>query len=161
MANRESTAGAIRFHVPIPFFWPYELDLWFYQAEACFTLNNITLDEEKFCYVLSQSPICKPSIGHIRKPPREDKYETLKTQLIRNLNNSKSNRIHQLTKRRELGGRTPSELLHDMQDGMQTAEYRRSSCAFFARIIYSWRQELSLAKWTCRQKNLQYIFDTW
>ena len=112
-------------------------------------------------YIAARVPVCKTSIGHIRKPPREDKYKTLKTQLIRNLNNSKSNRIHQLTKRRELGGRTPSELLHDMQDGMQTAEYRRSSCAFFARIIYSWRQELSLAKWTCRQKNLQYIFDTW
>ena len=60
--------------------------------------------------------VCKASVGHYKKG--HDKYETLKTQLIRNLSDSKSYRIHQLTKMFALDryrGRTPLELLHDIQ----------------------------------------------
>ena len=118
MEKRDSRTGANRFHsVSIPYFLPDEPDLWFHQVEAYFMLKNIISDEEKFCYVISQLECKYAQLASnvIRKPPKEEKYETLKRTLIRKLNDSKSFRIIQWTRREELGGRTPSELLRDMQ----------------------------------------------
>lgn len=56
-------------------------------------------------------------VEDITEPPRPNKYERLKSELIRSLSASRVNKILQLTTstREKLGDRKPSRLLHHMQ----------------------------------------------
>ncbi|KAJ2947652.1 hypothetical protein O0L34_g17455 [Tuta absoluta] len=110
-----STTQSDIFHVGvrIPTFWPEKPALWFAQVEGNFALSKITKDETKFNYVISQldQRYAAEVEDIIVAPPKENLYETLKTQLIKRLSASREKEIQQLLMREEMGDRRPSQFL--------------------------------------------------
>ncbi|XP_063837159.1 uncharacterized protein LOC135086303 [Ostrinia nubilalis] len=109
MGNDEILKVSVR----VPPFWPEEPALWFAQVESQFVLSGITKDETKFYYLVAQ-------LDHqyaievkdiITNPPPTEKYEKLKSELIKRLSASQEKRIKQLLMHEELGDRKPSQFL--------------------------------------------------
>ncbi|XP_047543199.1 uncharacterized protein LOC125075530 [Vanessa atalanta] len=108
-----SKEEVLRIGVRVPPFWPEEPALWFAQVESQFVLSRITSDETKFYYLVAQ-------LDHqhaievkdvITNPPKTDKYEKLKQELIKRLSASQEKRVKQLLMHEELGDRKPSQFL--------------------------------------------------
>lgn len=103
--------------VKLPPFWTDRPAVWFAQAEAQFHLAGIKTDITKFSHVISI--IDQRLIGEIEDiimhPPEEDKYNTLKQELIRRLSISEQQRVERLLSGEELGGRKPSAFLRHLQ----------------------------------------------
>ncbi|KOC58988.1 hypothetical protein WH47_00813 [Habropoda laboriosa] len=99
-------------------FWPEEPGVRFNQLEAQFMLNGLTADDTKFYYVMAQlDPKYAREVQDIfNDPPETGKYEKLKTELIRRLSASQSQRIRQLLEQEEIGDRKPSQFLRRMRD---------------------------------------------
>lgn len=115
---REVAGESYRVGVRPPPFWPEEPALWFAQMEGQFVLANITADATKFYHVVAQ-------LDHryaaevkeiITKPPAADKYETLKTELIKRLSASRQLKLKQLLMNEELGDRKPSQFMRHLKD---------------------------------------------
>lgn len=107
VANLDNTTPSNIFKVTIlPPFWPERPALWFSQAEAIFETAGITRDSAKYGYVVSQLPekFAAEVEDIITNPPNEDKYQYLKSELIRR-------RIRQLLGKEELGDRKPTQFL--------------------------------------------------
>lgn len=106
-----------RIGVRVPPFYPEKPALWFYQLESQFYLANITADSTKFHYAMSQlDPIYVSEVEDIvAAPPAPNKYERLKSELIKRLSASKEKKILQLVTREELGDRKPSQFLRHIQ----------------------------------------------
>ncbi|XP_063828980.1 uncharacterized protein LOC135078312 [Ostrinia nubilalis] len=112
MGNEEILKVSVR----VPPFWPEEPALWFAQVESQFVLSGITKDDTKFYYLVAQ-------LDHqyaievkdiITNPPPTDKYERLKSELIKRLSASQEKRIKQLLMHEELGDRKPSQFLRHL-----------------------------------------------
>lgn len=106
-----------RVSVRMPPFWPSKPALWFAQVEGSFNISNITTDVTKFYYVVSQ---LEPQIAAevediIISPPSSNKYEMLKSELIKRLSKSKENKVKQLLLHEELGDRKPSQFLRHLR----------------------------------------------
>jgi hypothetical protein len=106
-----------RVGVRIPPFWPQEPAVWFAQVEGQFTLSNITSDATKFYYVLSQleHQYAAEVKDIIVNPPATNKYEKLKSELIKRLSDSREKEIKNLLLHEELGDRKPSQFLRHLQ----------------------------------------------
>lgn len=91
--------------------------LWFVQLESQFVLANITADSTKFHYALAQLDSATAEIVEdiITAPASADKYERLKTELIKRLSVSREKKIHQLLTNEELGDRKPSQFLRHLR----------------------------------------------
>ncbi|XP_026760379.2 uncharacterized protein LOC113519459 [Galleria mellonella] len=107
----------LRVGVRIPPFWPEEPSLWFAQVESQFTLSKITTDETKFCYLVAQldHQYAAEVKDIITNPPSTNKYDKLKSELIKRLSASQEKRVKQLLIHEELGDRKPSQFLRHMQ----------------------------------------------
>jgi hypothetical protein len=83
-----------RVGVRIPPFWPQEPAVWFAQVEGQIVLANITADATKFHYVLSQldHQYAAEVKDIIISPPAANKYEKLKSELIKRLSASREER---------------------------------------------------------------------
>jgi hypothetical protein len=103
--------------VKVPPFWPENLQLWFFQLEAQFDLAQIVKDSTKYSYlVASIEPRYLAIVGDIvSNPPTEDKYQTLKAAMMSRCGESEENRLKKLLSGIQLGDRTPSTLLREMQ----------------------------------------------
>lgn len=103
--------------VKLPPFWADRPAVWFVQAEAQFHLAGIKSDMTKFSHIISI--IDQKLIGEIEDivmhPPEEDKYNTLKQELIRRLSISEQQRVERLLSEEELGNRKPSAFLRHLQ----------------------------------------------
>lgn len=108
---------AYRVGVKVPVFNADDPLLWFAQLEGQFTLSNITTDSTKFYYVLAQlEPQHSAEVRDlIVSPPTTDKYEKLKTELIKRLSASQERKIKQLLMHEELGDRKPTQFLRHLQ----------------------------------------------
>lgn len=118
-ATKESgNEEALRVGVRIPPFWPEEPAVWFAQIEGQFILSRITMDEAKFFYVASNlDPMYAKEVKDIIvNPPATEKYEKLKSELIKRLSASKEKKIKQLLMHEELGDRKPSQFLRHLTD---------------------------------------------
>lgn len=106
-----------RVGVRIPPFWPEEPEIWFAQIEGQFAISNINQDATKFNYVIGQldQQFLKEVKDIIISPPATNKYEKLKTELIKRLTASKDKKVLQLTLHEELGDRKPSQFLRHLQ----------------------------------------------
>lgn len=106
-----------RVGVRTPAFNPSDPELWFAQIEGQFILSNITADATKFYYVLAQlEPQHSAEIRDlVVNPPSTNKYETLKTELIRRLSASEERKIKQLLMHEEIGDRKPTPFLRHLQ----------------------------------------------
>lgn len=103
--------------VRIPPFYKEKPALWFAQLEAQFTLSNITADTTKFYYTMAQlDPQYASEVEDIiTNPPATNKYDKLKTELVKRLSATRERDIQQLLSHEELGDRKPSQLLRRMQ----------------------------------------------
>lgn len=109
--------------VRIPPFWPEEPEIWFAQIEGQFAITGITSDATKFHYVVGQleNKYSREVKDLIIKPPATDKYQTLKSELIRRLTASKEKKTIQLLHHEELGDRKPSQFLRHLR-GLASAD---------------------------------------
>lgn len=107
-----------RIAIRVPPFWPEKPAMWFSQLESQFHLSNVTQDCTKFWHVVSQLENRYAVLIEdiITKPPTNDKYATLKSELIRRLSVSQQSKIKQLLEHEEIGDRNPSQFLRHLKN---------------------------------------------
>ncbi len=100
----------------LPTFWPEQPAVWFAQAEAQFTLRNITADDTKYHYVVAalDQATAKRVIDLLSAPPDNAKYQTLKDRLNDTYGLSEFERGSRLLHMPELGDDKPSVLMDNM-----------------------------------------------
>ena len=116
-ADPPATSAVTAVSLKLPPFWPNDPALWFAQIEAQFNTRGITTQDTKFSYVVSslQPEIAQEVRDFIISPPASDKYQKLKSELIKRTSASEQKRLHQLLISEELGDRKPSQLLRKMR----------------------------------------------
>ncbi|XP_063635129.1 uncharacterized protein LOC134805855 [Cydia splendana] len=109
-------ASLFRIGIKVPAFWADNPAVWFAQLEAQFDLARITSDSTKFYHAMAQleREIAAEVEDIIINPPKENKYLTLKTELIRRLSVSQQQKEKQLLMHEELGSRKPSQFLRHL-----------------------------------------------
>lgn len=103
--------------VKVPPFWAEEPEIWFAQVEGQFAMSGITNDATKFNYVIAHldNKHSKEVKDIIVSPPATQKYQKLKTELIKRLSASNEKKIKQLLMHEELGDRKPSQFLRHLK----------------------------------------------
>lgn len=109
--------GIFRVGVRPPPFWAEEPAVWFSQLEGNFILSGIKDDDTKFYYVTStlEHRYAAEVKDIIVSPPKTDRYERLKTELIKRLSASREKEVKQLLMHEELGDRRPSQFMRHLQ----------------------------------------------
>jgi hypothetical protein len=99
--------------VKLPTFWPEDVDTWFAQVEAEFTIRGVTQDSTKYSHVVAAltGEAARVTSRIIRNPPETGKYLEVKNFLCDLYGLSDSQRAEQLLSIQELGSRKPSELM--------------------------------------------------
>lgn len=112
-----SSAETSRVGVRPPPFWPDDPEMWFAQMECQFALANVTVDLTKFYQVVSalEYRFATEVKDVITNPPATNKYETLKSELIKRLSASRERKVQQLLMHEELGDRKPSQFLRHLR----------------------------------------------
>lgn len=101
-----------------PQFWPHNARLWFTTLEAHFALNNIVDQTTRFHYVLTsldESHLVEIQ-DIVNDPPAVDPYKKIKDEMIARFSTSQERKIKQLLEHEELGDRTPSQFLRQLQN---------------------------------------------
>lgn len=99
--------------------WSDEPELWFLHLEAIFRARRITSDQTKYDLAvgaIEDVNIVRQVSDLIRTPPRSDKYDTFKRQLIARLTDSKDRQFDRLLHDLNLGNKKPSHLLREMRN---------------------------------------------
>jgi hypothetical protein len=118
MSEAEASAAAAptlaAVSVKLPSFWPTDPEVWFAQVEAQFTTKRIMAQKTKFDYIISSlSPEFAVEVRDLLlKPPNENLYHILDTELIKRTAASEQRKLQQLISSEELGDR---KLLRRMQ----------------------------------------------
>ncbi|XP_053597912.1 uncharacterized protein LOC128668618 [Microplitis demolitor] len=107
----------------IPQFASDAPEMWFAIAEADFTANRITSDNQKYSQTLKVLPlsISKQLWDIIGQPPAQDKYQALKNAILQRFSESRQTQLQKLLKEMTLGDRKPSQLLREMRELAKTA----------------------------------------
>lgn len=95
----------------VPQFWPEEPEIWLA------AISGINSDITKFNYVIGQldNKYSRRVIDNIINPPATDRYQKLKTELIKRLSASNERKLKQLLMHEELGDRKPSIFLRHLR----------------------------------------------
>lgn len=103
--------------VRVPPFWAEEPEIWFAQVEGQFNVAGISSDVTKFNYVIGQldNQYSREVKDIIINPPATNKYDKLKTELVKRLTASNEKKIKQLLMHEELGDRKPSQFLRHLK----------------------------------------------
>ena len=90
--------------------------VWFQQAEAQLALRNITADDTKYFYVVAalDQETASRLIDFLENPPEQDRYGSIKKQLLSTFDLSQQERAARLLRFPELGDRKPTALMDDM-----------------------------------------------
>ena len=100
----------------LPEFWESAATVWFAQAEAQFTIRQISADDTKYCYVVAAlgSSTASRLVSFLVNPPAHGKYEAIKAQLLNTFELSDAERANRLFSLNGLGDGKPSELMDKM-----------------------------------------------
>lgn len=101
-----------------PPFWKVNPKLYFAQIESQFIIAGITADNTKFHHLIAaiETDVIATVSDIVLTPPAKDKYETLKTRLIEQFQDSETQKIKMLLQELQLGDDRPSQLLRKMKD---------------------------------------------
>ena len=99
------TATTHAVSLKLPDFWPSDPELWFAQAEALFTAQNITQEKTKFGHVVRVLPA--QYALEVRAMP----YAAVKTEITKWVCPSKRQRLQQLLHVKDLSDQKPLQLL--------------------------------------------------
>ncbi|XP_050665164.1 uncharacterized protein LOC126965569 [Leptidea sinapis] len=104
--------------IKVPPFSPEDPELWFALLEGQFLSHFITDDVTKFYNVTNNLDVqfAKHVKDVIINPPPNNKYDKIKTELIKRLSASHEKKVKQLLTHEELGDRKPSQFLRHLQD---------------------------------------------
>jgi len=98
--------------VRLPPFWPHRPTVSFAEAEAQFQLADITHQQTKFNYVVSQLNQQAAEVGDIiTSTPEYRPHDRPKVELLRRLSTSPEQRVRQLLSHDEMAERKPSHFL--------------------------------------------------
>lgn len=102
----------------LPPFWSANPEIWFAQVEANFTISGISADNTKYCHVLANidSKLLSSVQDIVKNPPADNKYQALKTRLLKEYSSTETEKLNKLLQTMELGDRKPSQLLREMQN---------------------------------------------
>ena len=102
--------------IKLPTFWTAQPHVWFQQAEAQFTIRNITADQTKYAYIVAamDQDTASRLLDLLAHTPTDDKYETIKTRLLKTFGLSRRVRANKLLNMEDLGDRMPSALMDEM-----------------------------------------------
>lgn len=103
--------------IKLPPFWSDRPAVWFAQIEAQFEISGITADTTKYNYVVAQLDTTHAAEIEdiITQPPKTEKYQKVKDELIRRLSSSEEQRIRKLLSDEEIGDRKPSQFLRHLR----------------------------------------------
>lgn len=103
--------------VKVPPFWPEEPEIWFAQVEGQFAISGVTSDITKFNYIIGHldNQYSREVKDIIINPPAINKYQKLKTELVKRLSDTKEKKAKQLMMYEELGDRKPSQFLRHLK----------------------------------------------
>ncbi|XP_055916310.1 uncharacterized protein LOC129949093 [Eupeodes corollae] len=104
--------------IRIPPFWHEKPQIWFAQIEAQFQSRKITGDSSKFNAIIGaiESQVLTQVSDAVLNPPRDNKYENLKTQIIERFEDSEQRKIKKLLSEVDLGDKRPSQLLNELRE---------------------------------------------
>lgn len=104
--------------IKVPPFSPEDPELWFALVEGQFESQGITDDYIKFINVTNNLDLqyAKSVKDIIINPPLKNRYEKIKTELVKRLSASHEKKVKQLLTHEELGDRKPSQFLRHLQD---------------------------------------------
>lgn len=107
-----------KINLKVPPFSTDDPEIWFALLEGQFDNFDITDDKIKFNNVISNLDItlAKAVKDIIIKPPALNRYEKIKSELIRRLCASHEKKVKQLLNHEELGDRKPSQFLRHLLD---------------------------------------------
>lgn len=102
--------------IKLPTFWAAQPQVWFQQAEAQFNIRNITADQTKYAYIVAalDQDTAGRLLDLLSNPPTDDKYQAIKTRLLRTFDLSRRVRATKLLNLDDLGDRMPSALMNEM-----------------------------------------------
>ncbi len=102
--------------VKLPPFWSDKAVVWFAQAEAEFTLKNITQDNTKYSYVVAAmtTEASTQVMDFLQAPPTQNKYEAIKARLLEAFTLSDREKSARILDTNGLGDAKPSALLGKM-----------------------------------------------
>lgn len=103
--------------VTLPQFYFSNPATWFLQAESQFSLFKITSDATKYCLIISKLPseIVDSIMEIIETLPENNKYDTVKSAIIKRQSLSDAMRLDRLIEREDLGDRKPSDAYRTMK----------------------------------------------
>lgn len=115
--DRESNEKQ-NYKIKVPPFSPEDPELWFALLEGQFHNNDLTDDIVKFTHVTNNLDLqyAKAVKDIIISPPARNRYDKIKTELIKRLSASHEKKVKQLLTHEELGDRKPSQFLRHLQD---------------------------------------------
>jgi hypothetical protein len=102
--------------IKLPSFWCEQPTVWFNHIEALFFLKKITDDSAKYYHVVASLDQATATrlMDTLSNPPRNGKYDGLKTRLEKTYGLTRRDRASRLLHIRGLGDRKPSELMDEM-----------------------------------------------
>lgn len=115
-ANSDAHIMAIT-QFKLPEFWTNDPEIWFIHIEAQFATRNIRNDNSMYQAVVGalKPEVLREVSDILRAPPPQDKYNYLKTNLIKRFTDSVDRQLYKLLTELELGNRKPSQLLREMR----------------------------------------------
>ena len=121
--NDAAEAQVGRIAVKLAKFWPDKASLWFVQAEAQFTLGQITQEKTKFAHVVTMldSSTADQVLDILIEPP-ENPYTVLKGRLTKAFAITDSEKASRIIDMDGLGDRTPSQCMTTMLNLVPTGE---------------------------------------
>jgi len=133
--------------------------LWFAQIESAFTLSKITKDESKFRYVICYLEETALSLisDVIETPPIENKYETIKQQIIGAFVETNETRLRKLLRGSEIADEKPSHILRKLRNlvGGQCNEVVIKTLFLEQLLAYNLRSILAICEGTELTKLVQ------